>query len=85
MKNSKIILTLSGMALAVSMAASPDAMAEKQPHMNKALHHLKKAEVQLEKASHDKFGHRVKALKLVRQAIAEVKKGRRADTLNPFH
>ena len=82
---SKIILTLSGIALATSLAASPAVFAEKQPHMNKALHNLERAEAQLMKATHDKFGHRKEALRLVREAIAEVKKGRRADSLNPFH
>ncbi len=82
---SKSIITVSVMAFVAILLASPLAMAERQPHMNKAMHHLKKAEAQLEKASHDKFGHRAKALKLVRQAIAEVRKGRRADTINPFH
>jgi hypothetical protein len=49
--------------------------AEKQPRMYSALIHLKKAEKKLENASHDKGGHRVKALKLIRAAKIEIRKG----------
>ena len=48
---------------------------ERQPHMAAALEHLKRARNQLEKAVPDKGGHRVAAIKLVDQAIAEVKLG----------
>jgi len=51
------------------------AQAEKQPHMHAALKALHNAEEQLNKATHDKGGHRVKALEHVRAAIAEVKQG----------
>jgi len=46
-----------------------------QPHMDAARDHLRSAERELEKATADKGGHRAKALKLVRQAIAEVDRG----------
>jgi hypothetical protein len=46
-----------------------------QPHMQAALQHLKSARTQLQKSSHNKGGHRVKALSLVNQAISEVNKG----------
>lgn len=46
-----------------------------QPHMNSALEHLRQAQQELESASHDKGGHRSKALSLVKQALAEVEKG----------
>jgi hypothetical protein len=41
-----------------------EAAAEKQPHMRAALAALVTARNQLDKASHDKGGHRVKALAL---------------------
>jgi hypothetical protein len=49
--------------------------AEPQPHMRAALASLQTAKNQLEKASHDKGGHRVRAIGLINQAIAEVEKG----------
>ena len=49
--------------------------AEPQPHMKAALALLETAHAQLQKATPDKGGHRVKALELVGQAIEEVKKG----------
>ena len=46
-----------------------------QPHMEKALDHLRQARTNLEAASADKGGHRVKAIGYVNSAIDEVKKG----------
>jgi hypothetical protein len=43
--------------------------------MQAALAHLHKAQKQFEKASWDKGGHRVKALKNIRKAIVQVNKG----------
>jgi len=51
-----------------------EATAEKQPRMRAALYSLKQAENQLAKASHDKGGHRVKALAATRTAISQVSK-----------
>jgi hypothetical protein len=61
-----------------------EAAAEKeaQPHMRAALVNLKQARNQLEKATHDKGGHRVKALELTNSAITEVEKGIQADNNN---
>ncbi len=53
-----------------SPSAAPD-----QPHMQRALNSLKEAKDDLEDASSDKGGHRVKALNYVKDAIDEVKKG----------
>ena len=53
--------------------------AEKQPHMKSALEGLRKAKAQLEKAEPDKGGHRVAAIKLIDQAIDEVKAGMEFD------
>ena len=48
---------------------------DKQPLMNRALTQLKAAKMALQTATHDKGGHRVKALEHVNRAIDEVKKG----------
>lgn len=48
---------------------------EKQPHMRAALKLLQDADAQLEKATADKGGHRVKAREHVKNALDEVKKG----------
>ena len=50
-----------------------------QPRMQAALDHLERAEKNLEEASNDKGGHRVKALRLVREAMGEVRDGIRFD------
>jgi hypothetical protein len=46
-----------------------------QPHMQAALEHLRAARQQLEVAAADKAGHRVKAIRLVNEAIAQVERG----------
>jgi hypothetical protein len=51
-------------------AGSPD-----QPHMQNALTALENAKDNLNKATSDKGGHRVKAIDYVKDAISEVKKG----------
>jgi hypothetical protein len=70
-------------ALAVAASAGLSAVSpfpakiplEAQPHMKVALALLQTGKNQLEKASPDKGGHRVKALALVGSAIAEAKGG----------
>jgi hypothetical protein len=73
-------------ALAAILAASlgksvlvPDAGAEAQPKMREALNHLRSAEAALQAASHDKGGHRVKAIELTRNAIGQVEAGIKFD------
>jgi len=46
-----------------------------QPHMQAALEHLRAAKGELEKAEADKGGHRLKAINLVNDAIAQVERG----------
>jgi hypothetical protein len=58
------------------------AKAADQPHMQEALDALKRAQQELSQASTDKGGHRVKAERLVRQAIAEVERGISFDRRN---
>jgi hypothetical protein len=50
-----------------------------QPRMQAALEHLRLAKVELEKADHDKGGHRDKAMRLTNDAIDEVERGIRFD------
>ena len=52
-----------------------EALADRQPKMKDALAHLNRALDTLEKAAHDKGGHRVKAIQFTKEAIEEVKKG----------
>lgn len=63
----------------VLVADVGEAQAEPQPHMKAALASLLAAEGQLDKATSDKGGHRVAALKATREAIAETKKGMEFD------
>lgn len=67
-------------ALAVAVAFvlggfSQRAFAEKQPKMEEALVHLRYALAALKTASHDKGGHRTKAIELTEKALDEVNKG----------
>ena len=48
---------------------------EDQAHMEAAIQHLKQAQAELQKAEHDKGGHRVKAIQLTEQAEREVQAG----------
>lgn len=67
-----IAVALTSAALA---SAATWAYAEKQPKMQDALRHLEEARESLKAATSDKGGHRVKAIKLVNEAIDEVKAG----------
>ncbi len=46
-----------------------------QPRMEDALSDLQAARASLEHAEHDKGGHRVRAIEIIDQAIAEVRMG----------
>lgn len=63
------------LVIVVSFSAVQRGQAEPQPRMQAALDALLTAKENLEKATHDKGGHRVKALGLVNKAIVQVKKG----------
>lgn len=52
---------------------------QRQPHMQAALEHLRAAQQELQQASSDKGGHRVKAEQSIRQAITHVEAGIRYD------
>ena len=59
----------------VLSAVLPGRASADQPHMTDALEALRKARRELDAATSDKGGHRVKAIRLVNLAIAEVEKG----------
>jgi hypothetical protein len=69
-----------GILLSVILAGSLLAQAQgqgdqNQPQMNQALQNLRQAEDSLQTASHDKGGHRLRAIELIRQAEQEVQMG----------
>lgn len=73
------ILSLVLCASFAVFAAPAPAPPEGQPEMTSALEHLREAKRALESASHDKGGHRAKAISLINQAIAQVEEGIRYD------
>lgn len=68
------LLALPVISMPVS-AAQPVAEIKGQPNMQAAIAALQTAQAALEKAKTNKGGHRVAALKLIKQAIKEVKEG----------
>lgn len=69
-----IVLTIV-LGMPTNFVAAQATDVQKQPRMTSALEHLQAAEKELEAATHDKGGHRAKALALTRQAITHVKEG----------
>ena len=66
------VVALVGIAFGAGLAIAA------QPKMEAALRALQNARGELDKAEHDKGGHRVKALKLIDDAIEEVRLGIKA-------
>lgn len=64
-----------GITLVVGVLLLACATRADQPHMQSALQSLNAARAQLQQATHDKGGHRARALQLVEQAAAEVQAG----------
>lgn len=62
-------------AATLALQAVPTADADRQPQMRDALVKLKAAANTLQRATADKGGHRVIAIRLTNEAIAEVEKG----------
>lgn len=62
-------------AATIATQAIQPAAADKQPAMRSALSALKTAQGHLSRATEDKGGHRVNAMRLTKEAIAEVEKG----------
>jgi hypothetical protein len=81
-KVSTVALTFAAGVVAGS-ALLPSAHADEQPKMQAALDHLKAAKSALGDASHDKGGHRAKALAATVTAIHEVEEGIDFDNKHP--
>ena len=69
------IVTRTLVVVAAVAAVNLGAARADQPHMQRALDHLRAAKAELEQASHDKGGWRSRAIKNVEQAIADTEKG----------
>jgi len=54
---------------------APSSTTMDQPHMRRALEHLKDARRNLEQATADKGGHRARAIQLINEAIEHVNLG----------
>ena len=71
--------TLAAIVVALVLLVPRFAFSEDQPHMQEALRHLQAAAEELQRATHDKGGHREKALEATQQAIQHVNEGIRYD------
>ncbi len=72
----KVVVLVLVVGLMMSSAVAGYAM--DQPRMMAALDHLRAARAELERASHNKGGHRVEAIKMIDRAIVQVQKGMEA-------
>jgi hypothetical protein len=70
----QLLAAAPALGLAAVVAAPSTAHAD-QPRMEAALDALKAARRELDAAESDKGGHRARALRLVKDAIAEVERG----------
>lgn len=73
MKKISIMVALALVSMGGALSAEP------QPRMKAALAALQTAKAELQAATADKGGHRVRAIKLVDEAIEQVQKGIAAD------
>lgn len=73
-KTSTIVLA-AALGVTVSTGMIKTAGADEQPKMHSALENLKQAKNNLENATTDKGGHRVKAIAAVNEAIEQTKAG----------
>jgi Repeat of unknown function (DUF5648) len=70
-----MLALLAAVLVFIPKTASGQQNAEQQPHMQAALQQLKQAQAELQRAEHDKGGHRVKAIQIIEQAESEVQAG----------
>ncbi len=82
--NFAIVAVAAGMVLSASAQTSSQSdntaaqvaqQNQDQTHMSAALGHLKNADQQLQQASSDKGGHRVRAMQVTEQAMSQVEQG----------
>ena len=71
----RILALCTMLTLLVGLSAQTGQMARREPHMSAALGHLQQAKNELERATATKGGHRENAMKLVDEAMAEVRQG----------
>ena len=78
----RILALAAVLGTAIAMQPAPSFAGKKQQvYMERAIEHLREARKQLQKATPNKGGHRIKAIQLTDIAIDEVKRGIRfADT-----
>lgn len=82
MRNFFTHFALSMVVASMMLAPRISVAEENQPHMEAALHHLQQAAEELQKAEHDKGGHREKALDLTQRAMNQVKAGMNYDRMH---
>ena len=68
-------LTVIAVVVAFVLGCATQRAVAAQPKMEEALTHLRYALAALKGASHDKGGHRVKAIEATQEAIEQVNKG----------
>ena len=68
------VAMIASLVAGILIGCSPNVRAD-QPHMQAALDSLQNAEHELAVAEEDKGGHRVAALRLTREAIAQTREG----------
>ena len=69
------ILKITFAMLAIIAATDLNSVRADQPHMKRALEHLRAAQAELQSAEHNKGGWRVRALEHVNRAIADTERG----------
>ena len=74
MKTIKTTIIVLAAVSAFNLTARAD-----QPHMRRALEHLRAARAELQSAEHDKGGWRVRAVENTNRAIAETERGMEFD------
>ena len=76
------IAVMAVFVIALGVSQANPAQAEKQPRVERAIALLIEAREQLQKASTDKGGHRVRAINQINKALTEIRKGIRYDNRN---
>jgi hypothetical protein len=74
------LTTVASLVLTLALSTSQFAFSEDQPHMQEALRRLQAAAEELQRATHDKGGHREKDLEVIRLAVQDVNEGIQYDT-----
>jgi hypothetical protein len=68
-------LRVSCVVVAAVAAMGLNSVMADQPHMRRALEHLRAARAELESAMHNKGGERIRAIETIDRAIHEVQEG----------